>query len=428
MSNADFPKAFITSLVQQAHDLKLSVALGCTSAALSLVALPLLPVEPVARLLVASLGLGVASAVSANAKTYTRTSAYLQDLELANERGLLQFFTQTLTQQPLWTSPETLVPEALDESTVVSDLVGYWRKQQKHLLVVGGTGDGKSVFVQALASQLQGWHFRLLDTDASAEDWLQLRALDCTRLLTTNEAIADELTSQLQELEQRLEEGKRLGWSVYKRQAQPVLSVVEEYLTLAMNVEVAPDYLKRLAVRGRKAQQFIAIVSQNDTQDALGLSGQASLVNDCFVRVYLGKKAIARAKLLKRPELVQWLQEQGFNGCLVDDQPALRPQAQTREKTRAEEPQTLTTTTSQARENQEPTLADVLEPSAYALLTTLASALELEPLALVASVRKLKLQGLVTLDVCRSLGCSGGERYAQAKVLVEALEARGLLT
>lgn len=204
---------------------------------------------------------------------------------------------------------------------IVTDPVTYWLNTGKnglplkHLLVVGGTGDGKSTLIQAFASRLVGWQFQVYDVDGTVDDWLFVEPNQRVYDLT---AIESAMNTDLEVLEQRIlsrrEAGKR--WT-----DTPRLTIAEELPALVSSSDTAANWVVGHAKRGRKPLCFIAAIAQNDTVKNLGLEGDADLRDSCFTRIHLGSKARERARKLGNNVLLAWLEAFPHGRFIVDDKP-----------------------------------------------------------------------------------------------------------
>lgn len=303
------------------HALKRHARLATvTSAVASLFLLPLLSLQPhsLSKVICASLGSLVSIAGLSSHTSWRKLDARYSDLEAVDKQQTIVSYQQQLKE------PAKAATAPVDEALVViEDVVSYWQSQDKHLLIVGGTGAGKSTFVQAFASQLSSeWSFSIYDSDCTIDDWSYLRtrfASFVEELPAIETAMADDLLL----LEQRMSERKKVGnsWD-----ANPKLIVAEEFPLLVSDLPTASKWMPKLAKRGRRTRLFMALVAQNSTVSNLGLKGDISLRDSCFVVVLLGQKAIERARQQKNLALVTWLEQGGKSVCLVDDCPALRPQ------------------------------------------------------------------------------------------------------
>lgn len=265
------------------------------------------------------------------------------DIVYAERRQLIAQHTSNLKQPEMM---EALVTEeeAELEFPVVTDVVQYWLSQEKHLLIVGGTGAGKTTFVNAFTRQLSTgnykhktysdvpWHLYVYDLDATVDDWTQ-----ANQVYSNVNDIYQCMTEDLAKLEPIRQERNAVGSKRWKPE-ECVLFVADEFPALAMKPKrpkkdavdiwnIASEWISTHAKQSRKLGRFVCVISQNDTVGNLGLTGDAKVRDNCFVRVYLGDDAIARAKAIDDQSLVDWLESHDkYSVCVVDDKPALRPQ------------------------------------------------------------------------------------------------------
>lgn len=254
------------------------------------------------------------------------------DLGIVERKAGISWYSSLLSASAS-ASVQVLAEPTAHSSEPLQDIVGYWREQDKHLLVVGGTGAGKSYFVQAFCSALQStaqqtkdslghWHYKLYDTDCTKDDWTYLRSLETCTLYESFSEVERQMQADLRVIEQRTVERKQAGNSW---QTDQTMIAAEELPALVDECESAKEWVRKQAKRGRRVKRFICLVAQNDTVANLGLEGDSKLRDSCFVRVYLGQSAIDRAKQLKDTRLVQALESGGKSLCLVDDMLAVRP-------------------------------------------------------------------------------------------------------
>ncbi|WP_224091706.1 hypothetical protein [Nostoc sp. MS1] len=279
------------------------------------------------KLLSSVVGLGVVAVGYRSYVDNRKLTALGEDLGLIERKQSIAWYNSLLSRKQELTLTQSVPVDA----DVISDVVSYWLQQDKHLLVVGGTGAGKSTFIQSFASVLgAGWHYKLYDTDCTCDDWLYIRSLPNCQMYESFSSISEQMQEDLEVIEQRTVERKQAG---NKWTTDNTLIVAEELPVLVDEIEHAGQWLSRHAKRGRRVKRFVAAVVQNDTVKNLGLEGDSKLRDSCFVRVYLGQSAVERAQALKNTELERWLVSGGKQVCLVDDKPALRPtsvQMQTR--------------------------------------------------------------------------------------------------
>lgn len=462
----DYPKAWLQTLADSRRDALLSSTLATVAASTLFFSSPLMQ-SPVGRAVMSGAGAMLTSAGIVSNKRREALETQQKALGLLDDTNALTWYNRRITEA----SGAVTEANKSEPMKPMQSLVDYWQKQDKHLLVVGGTGDGKSYCVQAIASHLAGWKFSVWDVDASSDDWQNLRQTDCT-LLDSFASIQQAMTDELEEQEQRIDEGKRVGWRAYKTQARPSLTIAEEFPALVSEVDGGGEWLRARAKRGRKPRMFFCIVTQNTTTANLGTQGDSKIIDSCFVKVLLGKTAIERAKQLKKQALVDWLQAGGYNVCLVDDQPCIRPQLvsaplpttsdssfsskynySSGNQTQQSEvrnsrhfsqevllPETEKMSQSQgvgstseallqtlASQSVSEQLRTVLGEQRWQLVVTEAEKVGLEPATLISEVRKLTKANYSQTAIIRQLWDStGGKKYTDAKALLIILSELGL--
>ncbi|WP_375510177.1 ATP-binding protein [uncultured Nostoc sp.] len=315
---SEYPVSFVRTLLRLQQSTKAGV-LGLGVASLLLLPTVGLQNKGVGRLSAAVAGLACSLVGFRLAQDDSTLSAISEDLGIIDRKQSIAWYNGLLSRK------QTLTVENIKpvEADIISDVVSYWQAEDKHLLIVGGTGAGKSTFVQAFASVLgYSWHYKIYDNDCTVDDWLYLRSLSSCSLFESYSSIGEQMQADLNAIEDLTQERKQAG---NRWQPKYYLTVAEEMPALVDEIDCARDWIAKQAKRGRRVKRFVAVVAQNDTVKNLGLEGDSSLRDSCFVRVYLGQSAIDRAQLLKNTSLVDWLERGGKQVCLVDDKPALRP-------------------------------------------------------------------------------------------------------
>jgi energy-coupling factor transporter ATP-binding protein EcfA2 len=187
----------------------------------------------------------------------------------------------------------------------------------KHVLIIGETGSGKSTLATWLAYSIGG-RVTVYEPEGTPGDWSGLEVIgrgeDWDGI---DAAMQFDLDLLSQRVADRLERG-----DIAMHDAHRVL-IAEEYPEMKEKCSSAQEWLERHARRGRKLNQFLILISQFDRVAAWGLEGKSDLA-DCFIKIRLGKFAMAHAKRLKSPELMEWL-GQSKSHCLADDEPIKLP-------------------------------------------------------------------------------------------------------
>jgi hypothetical protein len=202
---------------------------------------------------------------------------------------------------------------------LITNPVEYIQNKQKHVALIGGTGDGKSTFTQYLSSTIGG-RVIVYDSDAKPSDWAWLEQRDVIgrkgNFKSINEAMGNDL-SVLEELVQLRGDGGDKAIQGRER-----FLIAEEFPILVDECDNAPTWLKKHAKRGRRYKQFVLAIAQNDTAENFGLQGDKDTLYSCFCLIRLGSFGYdyARTKL-KDDHLEQWLKSGGKKRFMVDDQP-----------------------------------------------------------------------------------------------------------
>ena len=236
----------------------------------------------------------------------------LNDLQVTSRISSKNLLEEYLTDRNNITIEVTKPP--IEDRNIISDIVKYWMQQDKHILVVASTGDGKSTSIKLFVSKLlnEGYSIDARDIDATIDDYSS-----DVNVVYEYQQIAESINNDLIELEERIIKRRTQSHSF---NPTPKFIITEELPALNDELDDIPIWIKRMSNRGRKARLFLCIASQNDTVDALGLKGNSKLINN-FVKLYLGTKAIERAKQLKDEQLLQWLQGARYGRGLIDDNP-----------------------------------------------------------------------------------------------------------
>lgn len=240
-----------------------------------------------------------------------RLNLKLQDLNIQARVTAKEIYADLLKDN---TFEITLPVAPINDVDVITDVVSYWCQQEKHLAIVGGTGDGKSFTIKHFISSLKDdYSIAAYDVDFAKDDYL-----DCVNVKFEYADIEQSFNDDMEELENRIAERRALG----KRYIPDKRFIVgEEMPALAEECESLGVWMRKMSKRGRKVGLFIAALAQNDTAENFALKGDASILKSNFCLLYLGAKAKTRAKQLKNQALIDWLDVPIKGRGLVDDKP-----------------------------------------------------------------------------------------------------------
>ena len=308
-----FSNSFIQELIKYKNNSRLLVIIHLLS---SIICTYLLLVTPkgLNKLSVTFIGILNSIAGLSIAKIDSTLNNRLNDLQITSRLSSKNLLEDYLTDTSNITIEVTKPP--LSERNIIDDIVSYWVNKDKHLLVVASTGDGKSTSIKLFVDKLlnEGYSISARDIDATIDDYNS-----DVNVTYDYKQIAESINNDLIELEERIIKRRTQSHSF---NPTPKFIITEELPALNDELDDIPIWIKRMSNRGRKAKLFLCIASQNDTVDALGLKGNSKLINN-FVKLYLGTKALERAKQLKDDVLISWLQGARYGRGLIDDNPCL---------------------------------------------------------------------------------------------------------
>ena len=307
-----FNNSFIQDLINYRNNSKLITAVSFASCGLCFISAVTIP-NGFTKVSVTLLGLLASYTGIRISREDNNLSTRLEDLQLTSRATSKELLAGYLKDDSI----EVTVPvQAISEQDVITDIVGYWKSQEKHLALVGGTGDGKSFTVKLFVSALQGeYSLVAYDVDFAKDDYPE-----CVEVKYDFEDIEDSFTADMEELEKRIKERRELG---RKYVPDKKLIIGEEMPALAEECESLGAWMRKMSKRGRKVGLFIAAIAQNDTAENFALKGDASILKSNFCLLYLGNKAKVRAKQLKNDALLQWLEGASKGRGLIDDKPCI---------------------------------------------------------------------------------------------------------
>lgn len=297
-----------------------SVSAAIATAIVSLVCIPsaLTKVKGLDKFVTVAIGLTTAEVSRRTAFSALSLIDTDADLTYAERRIHIQQHEQEIIAP---VNPPLMLTEETEESEeVVSDVVKYWLAQDKHLMVIGGSGSGKSYFIKRFTERLPGWLVRVYDVDATVDDWDFASSVE-----TEVDDIGESMNRDLEVIPElrRIRKAEGNKW----RPEKHMLTVADEFPALVDafsherkgKTKSTPErWSSKHARETRKLGRFICIIAQDDSTDNTGLSGSSKLRDSCFTRVYLGSAAADKAPQWKKQLLTKEF-------MLVDDLLARRP-------------------------------------------------------------------------------------------------------
>ncbi|HYX18377.1 MAG TPA: DUF87 domain-containing protein [Nostoc sp.] len=307
-----FSNTFIQDLINYRNNSKLITSISLVSCGLCFASAVTIP-NGFTKISVTLLGLLNSIVGITVSKLDSNLNTRLEDLQLTSRATSKELFAGYLKDSSFEVTVQT---QPIKEQDIITDIVEYWKSQEKHLAIIGGTGDGKSYTIKLFVASLQNeFDITAYDVDYAKDDYLS-----SVEIRYTYEEIQVSLNRDIEELENRIVERRELGkrYSPDKR-----LTIGEEMPALADECESLGLWMRKMSKRGRKVGLFIAAIAQNDTAENFALKGDAGILKANFCLLYLGEKAKERARQLKNKELLEWLEGASKGRGLINDKPVL---------------------------------------------------------------------------------------------------------
>ncbi len=238
----------------------------------------------------------------------------LQDLNIQSRVTAKEIYSNLLKEKNF----EVTLPMApITEVDVITDVVGYWLSQDRHLGLIAGSGSGKSYTVKHFISILQS-SFKIVayDPDYQVSDYPE--NVDVHYDFDDIETC---FSADIQEIENRIAERRNNR----KYIPDSMFYIAEECPILSEMCDSMGTWIKRISKRGRKLKMFLCVVAQNSTAENFSLQNDSAILKNNFSLLFLGTKAVEEAKRLKNDSLVEWLQGERYGRGLIDGRPCIIP-------------------------------------------------------------------------------------------------------
>lgn len=276
---------------------------------------------------------------------------------------------------------------------------------EKQLMIIGGTGAGKSTVAQYLAYTVGG-KVRVLECEGTPDDWVGLEVVGRGENWAAIEAT---MQNDLEEMTRRVQLREQQGDKALIGLDE--ITIVEEYPEVRTKCDTADEWFERHGRRGRKLRRWVICLSQYDKVAAWGLEGKSDLA-DCFYKLRLGKVAVNHAKSIKNDELINWLKSDRSH-CLLDDQPCKLPPYQ--------EMKAVTKRLQLPPQNQSQKTPEMLLQQAFQPVNTEVA----NPPAVVEKAVLACLEaGLSDSKIIKEVLGYQGSQYTQGKKILEVIKSR----
>ncbi|MGB3652959.1 MAG: hypothetical protein WBA41_17320, partial [Rivularia sp. (in: cyanobacteria)] len=200
-------------------------------------------------------------------KVNSNLDTRLNDLGLTSRVSSKELLMDYLTDKEPVTIEVTGKP--IEERNMITDIVDYWIKSDKHLMIIGGTGDGKSTAMKYFISRLNDYEITAFDVDYSKGDYP-----DKVHIKYSYESISEAMNNEIIELEERISDRRNAGNNYLTK---PKLTIAEELPALALEIgEDVSKWIRVKSSRGRKVLLKLACLAQNDTAENLALKGNVA--------------------------------------------------------------------------------------------------------------------------------------------------------
>lgn len=163
----------------------------------------------------------------------------------------------------------------------------------KHIMLVGTTGSGKSFLAKALAVVSSHYYdVTVLDPHAQPDTWGGLEAIglgeEYAKIAIAIEILEAEYTRRF------------TAWGKGRKDFTPLIIFIDEFPLIKANVPQASEFIKKIARAGRKINMRLKILTQSMLVKSLGVEGEGDIRDNfdlCWLGNFANKKMPALGKL-----------------------------------------------------------------------------------------------------------------------------------
>lgn len=228
---------------------------------------------------------------------------------LKNATGALRFSTQNANASEQKTqnaiapvahaqqkTQNAIAPEEKTQNAIAYLSHAQWwdmvHNRDKHLILVGATGDGKSTMARALLVERSLRHkIVVIDPHVKFNDWAGFDANVVGQGGDMN-AIDEALRALVAEKQHRYAVGKEAC-------VDSVSIFIDEWVVIKNKCPSAYEAFMDLLLEGRKVGLFLVLLTQSDSVKSLGIEGEGD-VREGFARLLLGNFASNRGATAAR--------------------------------------------------------------------------------------------------------------------------------
>lgn len=172
-----------------------------------------------------------------------------------------------------------------------------------HFSIIGPTHCGKTTLANHIIDHFKADTTYALDPDAKFNNWSNR-----CQIVDSFISIGETLAQLTEEMERRYEEGPS--------DHSMIVIVIDEYPAIKRFCPNAPDYLARLAMRGRKVNIKLILITQTDLINELGIDSQ---VRENFYRISMRQDLVKKNQATirhwdKTTEVIELAGEYGVQG------------------------------------------------------------------------------------------------------------------